>query len=332
MKSNALYMITILFALLGLCSCKNAAKEPVSVSGMYYDTLVNIDIYGAGKDSSVICDRCKELCSHYEDLFDAQKPESDIYRINHSSGKTIKVDHDTAVMLSVALDSCEASNGAFDITIAPVSSLWDFHEEDPRIPSDMDIQKSLTKVNYKKVSVDLTEDTVTVGADTTLDAGATAKGYIADRIGDYLISCNITGAIINIGGDIRVIGTKDNKTPFRIGINDPFNEDSVLAALELSDISVATSGIYERCFTVEGRDYHHIIDVKTGYPTDTDIESVTVITKSAAEADSLCTVSILYGSEKAIPYIESVPDTEAFILLTDGTVLKTSGLDEFIAW
>ncbi len=330
MKSKPLYITTILFVLVGLCSCKTPAKDPLSVSGMYYDTLVNIDIYGAGENASVICEHCKDLCSHYEDLFDAKIPESDIYRINHSHGEKVKVDHDTAVMLSVALDCCTASNGIFDITIAPVSSLWDFHEEDPHIPSSEDLQKNLTKVDYKKVSVDLTEDTVSVGVDTTLDAGATAKGYIADRIGDYLLSCDITGAIINIGGDIRVIGTKNDKKHFRIGINDPFHEDYVLTALELSDISVATSGIYERCFTVNGRDYHHIIDVKTGYPADTDIESVTVITKSAAEADSLCTVSILYGSEKAIRYIESIPDTEAVILLTDGTVIKTSGADRFI--
>ncbi len=328
MKKTVVVCITIIYAIL-LCACSDNTT-PSSLSGMYYDTLVNIDIYGAGSDGSQICDECKKLCEHYEQLFNKNIPGSDIYNINHSEGHPVNVDHDTALMLSDTISYAGDTGGLFDPTIEPLSSLWDFHDTGRTVPSDTSISALLPLIGYHNVKVDISNDTVTLAKGTQIDPGAAGKGFIADRIGDYLLTCSITGAIINMGGDIRVIGTKPNNSLFTIGINDPFNSGGIVTSLSLSDMSVATSGIYERCFTEGGKTYHHILDPSTGYPADTDIESVTVICKNAVDADCLCTVAILYGSQRAVDLIEKTKDTEAVIILTDKTIIKTSGADRFI--
>lgn len=327
--NKTVFLSIIISAAVCLSGCGVPKSTPVTFSGLYYDTVISIDIYGAPKDSETICAECERMCERYEALFDKNMPGSDIYRINHSDGAPVKVDHDTAVLISKALEYSKLSDGLFDVSIAPVSALWDFHD-DPRIPSDEEIAAALPLVDHTKVLTDLTNDTVTVGDSMSLDLGGAAKGYIADRIGEYLMSCSITGAIINMGGDIKILGTKPDKSMFNIGINDPFNDGGVLMSLGVSDTSVATSGIYERCFVKDGISYHHILDPKTGRPVKTDIESVTVITKSAVDADCLCTLAILYGSDKAMELIENTENTEAVILLTDGSVLSSSKASDLI--
>ena len=163
-----------------------------------------------------------------------------------------------------------------------------------------------------------------------MDPGGAAKGYVADRIAEYLNAQKITGAIINMGGDMRLIGQKSDGGIFNIGINDPFGKGSCICSLSLTDKSVATSGTYERCFTKDGKTYHHILDTKTGYPADTDIVSATVITNDTEAADCLATACILLGSAKALPLIESLDYTEAVMILSDGTITQTSGAAAFI--
>ena len=313
-----------------LCGC-SPVNRACSASGMYFDTVVSIDLYGASSaDADTILDQCMSICEHYQDLFDKNTITSDIAKINSASGSPVHVDHDTAMLTSRALEYSNMSEGRFDITIAPVTALWDFHEDIGKIPDPSDLKSACKLVNFKNVSVDTVNDTVTVSGGSSIELGAAAKGYIADRIADHLQSCDISGAIINMGGDIRLVGEKPDGSPFVIGVNDPFNENSVTCALALCDMAVATSGTYERCFTIDGRKYHHIIDTSTGYPVRTDIESVTVITKSALDADCLCTVAILYGSKEAMKLIENSADTEAVFILDDGSMIMSSGAYAYI--
>ena len=317
--------ISVLAVMSALCGCKGG-NIPSSASGVYFDTIVNIDIYGSTQnDRDRILDECMNLCARYEGLFDKNTDTSDIARINHSNGEPVSVDADTVSLINEALKYSKLSDGRFDITIDPVSSLWDFHDEEGKIPDDVKLKEAVSKVNFKNVYVNENDMTVTVKDGASLDAGGVAKGYIADRIAEYVSGCNISGAVINIGGDIRVVGTKPDKSGFNIGINDPF-KSGVAAALTLSDKAVATSGTYERCFTTDGRKYHHILDTRTGYPVSADMESVTVVTQSAADADCLCTVCIIEGFDKAMDLIENTENTEAVFILSDGSIKTTSGL------
>ena len=315
-----------------LCGCaRSGSAKAVSKSAVFFDTVVSVDIYpdnSAGSEE--IAEKCLEICDHYQKLFDEKIKTSDIAKINSSAGQTVPVDHDTAVMISDALYYSSLSNGKFDITIDPVSDLWDFHEGTYRVPSDNDLEKACKLVDYRNVNADTKSNTVTLlSPGTSIDVGGAAKGYIADRIADYLKTQSITGAIINMGGDMYLLGTKPDKDLFNIGINDP-DANGCVMSLYLSDCAVATSGTYERTITQNGQVYHHILDPRTGKSADTDIKSVTVISNSSMTSDCLCTVCILLGSDRSMQLIENLPDTEAIMILNDGSIIKSSGSDSLI--
>ena len=332
-KSKKIIPACILLATVSLCGCAGRNNTAgYQKSGLYFDTAVSVEIYASSpEEAEPVLEECMNICAHYQDMFDAQIITSDIANINSSAGKSVTVDEDTVLLLEEALKYCSLSGGAFDISIKPVTELWDFHEGAERIPSDEELQASLKHVDWNNISVDPVNNTVTLNdPDSSIDLGAVAKGYVADKITEYLESLSITGAIVNMGGDMRLIGTKPDGSMFNIGINDPFDSGSVSMALYLSDTSVATSGTYERCFEKDGVLYHHILDPQTGMPCDTDIRSVTVITKSATDADCLCTVCILKGSSQSLSLIERIPDTEAVFITNDGSVLTTSGAERLI--
>ena len=303
-----------------------------SASGVYFDTIVTVDIFGCPSDKAgAITDECMAICKRYENLFNKNIPASDIAKINSTPNTDVKVDHDTAELVSRSLYYSEISDGAFDITVNPVSELWDFHEGSLTIPSASDLKQASGLVDYKKINVDIKNNTVRSDIPGgSIDVGAAAKGYIADSIAEYLRSQSITGAIINMGGDMRLIGSKPDNSLFTVGIKDPFGSSSPALALYLSDTSVATSGLYERSFILDGIRYHHILDTKTGMPVDTDIESVTVITDNAIDSDCLCTVCILYGYDKASGLIENTEGCEAIFILSDKSVKYTSGAKSYI--
>ncbi len=325
--------IPAVIIILSITACSLPGKNTdVSKSGLYFDTIVTVDLFGVPSDSAdAIADHCMEICSRYENLFNKNIPTSDIAKINSKSGVPVSVDHDTAELIDRSLYYCNLSGGSFDITVNPVSELWDFHEGAQTIPDGSDLKRACGLVDYTKVTADTVNDTVTLNTPGgSIDTGAAAKGYIADSIAKYLETQPISGAIINMGGDMRLIGTKPDNTLFTIGINDPFGSGSPSLALYLTDISVATSGLYERSFISNGRRYHHILDTKTGMSAETDIESVTVITGDSIDSDCLCTVCILYGYEKAQELIENTPGTEAVFILSDGSVRSTSGASKYI--
>ena len=318
--------------LLTLCACTpKADNTPFSKSGLYYDTIISVTVYGTDQtEANTILDQCMDLCDHYEKLFDPDIKTSDIARINSHSQDPVTVDKDTIMCLRKAMEYSVISNGRFDITIKPVSDLWDFHEDSYYIPSSEQLKEAVALVDYHKITVDPEKNTVSLPPGYSIELGAAAKGYIAGRLRDYLASESITGAIINIGGDICLLGAKPDGSDFTIGINDPFTEGNTIMALVLRDTSVATSGTYERCFTSGGRKYHHILDTKTGDPVDTDVMSVTVITNNPLDADCLGTLCVIEGSEKAIRIINNTPDTEAVIIRNDGVVVASDGAGEYI--
>lgn len=330
MKIKTLLFITLLIMSPVLSGCKNT-KEAVSKSGLYFDTVVTVSIYSpSAKEADKLLNDCMQLCDRYGKLYDENDPESDIAKINNSVGAPVKVDADTVALIEDSLKYSEKTGGLFDITIDPVSDLWDFHEEAGSVPDKKSLDQALSHVGYTNISIDKAGSSVTL-SDGSIDPGAVAKGYIADRIAEYLeASPYVNGAIINMGGDLRLIGSKGDNGAFNIGINDPFSDSGIAADLYITDRAVATSGTYERCFRVGGRRYHHILDPATGYPADTDIESVTVITGNAVDADCLCTVCILLGSDEAIRLIENTADTEAYLILSDGSVRSSSGVFSYI--
>ena len=217
------YISIILTVCLLLSGCTSpSAKEPISKSGIFFDTLISIKIWGT---NDLILDDCFALCTKYENKFSRTISDSEVSKINKSSGAPVEVSDETIELIQKGLDYGKLSNGVFDITIAPLSSLWDFKNNTGEIPADSLIQEAKSHVNYKNVVID--GNTVQLlDSKASLDLGGIAKGYIADRLKEFLRENNIEHAMINLGGNVLTIGGKPDDTPFRIGIQKPFAEQN----------------------------------------------------------------------------------------------------------
>lgn len=317
----SLLIAAVLPELVLLSGC--SAPAPISKTGFYLNTTCAVTLYDTQEET--LLDGAFDLIEHYEKLFSKTVEGSDVSRINQAEGTPVSVDPETAELLRAAISYSELTGGKFDITIGRVSDLWDFTSESPVPPSKEEIAEALATVGYQNLSVE--GNTVTVPAGTHLDLGSIAKGYIADRVADYLRENGVKRAIINLGGNVLTIGEKSDSQPWKVGIQQPFaSRSDIIGSVSVSDMSVVTSGIYERCFTYEGAFYHHILDSDTGYPMANNLQAVTILSKSSATADALSTSAFLLGTEQAKALIESLPDTEAIFIALDGTVETTSGI------
>ncbi|MBR0171530.1 MAG: FAD:protein FMN transferase [Lachnospiraceae bacterium] len=331
--------LCLLLCTLTACASRPADTPMVTRNGFFFNTFIQISIYDS--DDETILDGCMALADRYEKLFSATKEESDISRINAARGKAVTVDEETASLLKTAVSYSEKTDGRFDVTIGAVSSLWNF-SEDPKgpVPDEARIAEALTHVGYRNIVID--ENTVRLAdPDTAIDCGAIAKGYIADRLKDYLLEQGVRSALINLGGNVLAVGEKPagaggtGSEPFRVGIQQPFDTQGKTAAVvPVSDRSTVSSGSYERFFEEDGRFYHHILDPETGYPADSGLAGVTILCESSADADALSTACFLMGAEEGLAFIEKTAGAEALFLVgepydTGGyEILTTSGFPE----
>ncbi len=259
-------------------------------------------------------------------------------------------------VLSNALYFAELTDGLFDPTIGAVTPLWDFSSENPEVPNSSKIKEAAAHVGYDKVIMNA-DGTVNKAEDEVkIDLGAIAKGYIADKISEYLKSEDVNAAIISLGGNIVLIGKKPDGKNWAVGIEKPFSGNGeVLETREsvgtvkwsgaeskadsaVGRFSVVTSGTYERCFTKDGVLYHHVLDPSTGYPVDTDLISVTVTGSSSCFCDALSTSCLLMGSEKAEEFMKKFNDEhhgepdgimlyEYVFIKKDGSIIASAGSD-----
>lgn len=322
----------------GLSACtptKNVA--PVCRQSIYFDTAINITLYDYPGNSGPILDECMELCSKYENLFSATVEGSDIWNINHSCGQAVTIDNETAKLLDEAYYYCELSEGLVDITMGGLSNLWDFSHnanvDTPVPPDNKEIANALSHVNYKNVQLitlaDGTSQVILNDPNLTVELGFIAKGYIADRLGDMLLDKGVTSAIINLGGNVKCIGTKASNTPFEIGIQEPFApQGEYIDLISCDNTSLVSSGVYERYYYYNDSLYHHILDVNTGYPIESNILGVTIKTESATAADALSTLCFILGIDDGLKLIESLPDTEAMYITDNYEVIFSSGMNK----
>lgn len=273
-------------------------------SGYYFDTYIELTVFSQ-KDSKYL-DECLKICEKYDSLFDKTNPDSDIYKINHANGNPVIVNEETYSLISDAIKFCEETNGALDITIENVVSLWGFENKSEivSLPNEKELENALSHVDYKTITLSENNRVSLKDPMAQIDLGCIAKGYIADRIRDYLLENNVSSAIISLGGNIVVIGNKPDGQQYTIGIKDPNNAAGIISTIDVSDCSIVTSGTYERFLTIDNIDYHHILDTNTGYPIDNGIKSVTITTYSSETADVLSTACLILGEEKSKPLLE----------------------------
>lgn len=335
MKKNtvltaALAAVVLAATVFGAGCAKQKQTEPISKTEFLLDTFVAVTLYDS--EDETILDGVMELCRDYEQLLSKTIETSEVYRMNHRGDEIqIEVSDETAGLLERALYYCEISDGAFDITIEPLSSLWDFTGEAAQVPPEQEIEELVKRVDYRRIRLE--GNTVTfLSPDTTIDLGGIAKGYIADRMKEYLLEQGVKSALINLGGNVLCVGSKADGSPFRIGLQKPFEDrNETVATMEIRDMSVVSSGVYERHFIVDGVNYHHILDPKTGYPYQNGLTSVTIISPESVDGDGLSTVCFSLGLERGTELIESMDGIYAAFITEDGEVHYTEGAETLLA-
>lgn len=298
-------------------------QERVSGVGFYFDTVVTITLMDG---SQAMLDDIWAECARYERLLSKTVPGSDVQRINTSGGQPVTVDPETWEILKRAKEISEISDHDFSVTIAPLVAMWDFVNGTELMPTDAKRLAALPLVDDDKLM--LGEDcTVTLPDGMSIDLGGIAKGYIADKIAE-MVRGRVTGAMLNFGGNVYVVGHKQDGSAFRIGIQDPMNATgTTFAIVTLTDASVVTSGIYERYFIKDGVQYHHILDPETGISADSDLASATIILDSSMTADAYATACIVKGKDEALKMLEA-QGLDAFLITREGEVALTKGFAE----
>jgi len=310
-----------------LCGCTSASSKNAERTAFLYDTIINIKLRGY-PEADILLDSTFELCEYYNRLFDRFDTASDIYRINNSQGNACAVNPETIRLLELGVEYSEFSGGRYDITCGRVTELWDFSSDSPALPDSDKMSDALETVNWQNVVIE--NELVTIPSGTELDVGGIAKGYIADRIVDHLRKNGAKSAVINLGGNICLLGTKDGQ-PFRVGLQSPFEQNGCIGYLDVFDCSVVTAGSYQRCFEFDGSLYHHILDLSTGMPCHSGLASVTVICDSSAKADALATICFLLGAEEGLDLINSDDNVEAVFVTDNGNILLSEGANKIFS-
>ena len=313
--------LCLIFIATFISSCSKASCEPIQKTGFYFDTVVSITLYDS-QDESVLED-CFEYCEEFENKISRTKPDSEISKINSANGEPVEVSDTTLELIQLGITYGNLTNGAFDITIAPVSSLWDFKSNTPSIPDSSEITQNLLHVNYQNIVIN--GNTVTLlDKDAAIDLGGIAKGYMAEQLKTFLTSKGIKSALINLGGNILTIGSKPDGSAFQIGIQRPFDQqNSSITSVQSIDSSVVTSGVYERYFKIDEQLYHHILNPDTGMPCANNLLSVTILSPDSTAGDALSTSCFILGLEDGMKLIDSLENVEAIFITDEYEIIDT---------
>ncbi|MDN6161692.1 MAG: FAD:protein FMN transferase [Atopostipes sp.] len=280
-----------------------------------------------------VLDELVSLLHYYEKLFSANDPESGLNKINQNAGiRAVQVDSELYELIKLGKKHSLAPSSLLNIAIGPLVQSWRIGFDDAKKPTDKIIKKELRKVDLDQVQ--LSENEVYLSKKgMAIDLGALAKGYIADRLIDYLKEVGATSALINLGGNLVTMGPamKHSDGYWRIGVQNPLKRrGQSQIVLKIQDQSVVTSGIYERQLKKEGKSYHHILNPDTGYPVETDLVSLTII--SDLSVDGEIWTSRLFGqrTKEAIQKIEEIPGIEGIVINQEGDIFLSKGVHSLL--
>jgi len=300
-------------------------------------TWAEITVYSQNTQSANIAiESALDAMTKVNGLMSTYKEDSEISEINRQAGKkAVNANPQTFFVVKSAIHYSEISAGAFDITISPLIRSWGFFRNQGRIPPQEEIDQKLALVNYKMIELDAEHNPLppssplTKGArglskgkhgrirllkkDMTLDLGGIAKGYAVDQAIEKLRDAKIENALVNLSGNMYAMGHPKDKDAWHIGIRHPRQKEGLIGFLKLKEEAIATSGDYEKFFIHDGKKYSHIINPHTGYPV-SGVASVTIVAKTAMEADALSTAVFVLGTERGLRLIESIDGVEGIIV------------------
>jgi len=318
--------VLVVIAALFLSNCVATEPEGLYKSSRFImGTLVQVTVPGATEPAKAAAEAIFSELKRVEDLTSFHKP-SGLTKVNDRSGNgPIKADRELLALISESLRFAKQTNGAFDPTVGPLTRLWNFSAGDPRLPAKSEIAETLSKVGWHRVQIDTTAGTIMLpDRGMALDLGGIAKGYALERAADVIRKRGVSAALVNAGGDVLVVGEREPGKPWRIGVQDPRNERSIVAVASLKDRVVQTSGDYERCFIENGERYHHILNPATGYPA-SGLQSVTIVAPTGMR--TVTAGIFVLGVEEGLKYIESMADVQGFLIDSEGRIHKSGGAD-----
>ena len=271
-----------------------------------------------------LASRVFRLIKQYEDLLTVNRAHSQVMDINHAAGQhPVIVSRPVFELIRCAKATSLLKDSAFSLAIGPLVKRWKIGFRGDSVPPADDIAALLAITRPEDVILDEAQSSVFLArAGMEIDLGAIAKGYIADRVRDYLHKEGTERGLINLGGNIQTLGSPEGG--WSVGLKKPFVSGALIGAMTVENRSVVTSGTYERFFEQNGKRYHHILDPRTGYPLDNALDSVTIVSKESIDGDIWTTLMYGMGIEKGCAVLRSRPDIEAiFVTKTKEVVISS---------
>ncbi len=313
----------------GKAGGRSAAKgNMLKKDRLLLDTVVSIQLYDSNRET--VLDEAFNQMEAWENRLSRHVETSEISAINTAlAGTAVEVSPEVFRVVRRAREFAQSSEGRFDPTIGPLVDLWDIGGRLPAVPDKEAIEKTLALVNYHNLETERNAVTLAQPG-MSLDLGGIGKGWIADWTADFLRNAGERHILINLGGNILVRGGKPGGAPFRIGMQNPFDErGTYLGVFLVSNRAVVSSGIYERYFEADGVRYHHILDSRTGFPVENELAAVTVLTGNSMDGDALSTTLFALGLEDSLNYLASFQHTdghaEAAFVTRDRRIILTPG-------
>lgn len=320
LKGMALFTLCII----AFTACQNSNEnKKVSKDIFAMDTYMTVTAYGEKAENAV--DKAVDEINRLETVLSAEKKESDIYKLNETGSGTLSTD--TKDIVAEALKINKTTKGAFDISIYPLMVKWGFTTQKYNVPSKNEISKLLENVDSSKIIFDEKSGSIKLDKNMKVDLGGIAKGYTSSRVMQIFKECGVTSGLVSLGGNVQALGTKTDGENWQIAIENPDKSSDYIGVVSVKAKAVITSGGYERYFEKNGKIYHHILDPKTGYPAESGLKSVTIVSDNGTLADALSTSLFVMGKEKALDYWREHKNEFDTVLVEDnGDITITDGL------
>ncbi len=316
--TKRLLALLLAFLLLTGCAGKPAWHETEFFA---MDTVMKLRLYGGEEPTEVFGTVIRSI-SGLENVLSVTKEQSVVARLN--KGEAVTPSEDLRLLLDRSIDLSRRTDGCLDPTIYPLVKLWGFTTGEYRVPQEAQLQKALETIGSQHIRFE--NDMISLKNGAQLDFGAVAKGYAAEVCADLIRDAGCSG-ILTLGGNIQTVGEKPDGSAWRVGITDPEQPDTSIAALSLQGShAVVTSGGYQRYFEENGVRYSHIIDPATGYPAQKGLSSVTIVADSGFLADGLSTALYVMGLEAATEFWRDSDDFEMVLITQEGEIHVSEGL------
>jgi thiamine biosynthesis lipoprotein len=302
-------------------------SELYEIDSFCMGTVISQRVYG--KNAEIVASKVEEEMKRLESIMSFFLEDSQITKLNKAAGRhEVELGAEVLYVLNRAKYYSEISGGTFDITIGPVAKLWGIFTDNARVPSKNEIENVLKFTGYKDIIINNGLGTGKLDkVSQSVDLGAIAKGYAADRAIEIYKQHGIESAFINLGGNVMVLGNKPDGLPWRIGIQNPVSKrGECLGFVQATDKTIVTSGDYVRYFEKDNVKYHHILDPRTGYPAKSGLISTTIVSEKSIGADAISTAIFILGFEEGIRLINSLKDMEAVFITEDKKIYVTDGL------